>query len=56
MTKDFKMHVKEIQRKNEDEKQKLQKELEKEKRNFKEQRKAIEKEVGAQVSFLHLLL
>ena len=45
MTRDFKAQVKEIQRKNEEEKHGLQKELEKERRNFKEQRKAIEKEV-----------
>ena len=45
MTRDFKLQVKEIQRKNEEEKQKLVKELEKEKRSFKEQRKSIEQEV-----------
>lgn len=45
MIKDFRTQAKEIQRKNDDEKQALQKELEKERRNFKEQRKAIEKEV-----------
>ena len=45
MTRDFKARVKEIQRKHEEEKHGLQKELDKERRNFKEQRKAMEKEV-----------
>ena len=46
MNKDFKLRMKEMQRKNDEEKQKLQKELDKERRNFKEQRKIIEKDVN----------
>ena len=46
MNKDFKLRMKETQRKNDEEKQKLQKELDKEHRNFKEQRKIIEKDVN----------
>lgn len=46
MAKDFKTKMKEIQSTHEEEKQKLQKELEKERQNSKERRKIIEKEVS----------
>lgn len=46
MTKDFKTKMKEFQRKHEEEKQMLQKDLDKERQNSKEQRKIIEKEVS----------
>ena len=46
MTKDFMMKMKDVQRKHEHEKQQLQKELDKERRSIKEQRKLIEKDVS----------
>ena len=46
MTKDFKVRMREVQQKNEEEKHMLRKELDKERRNMKEQRKTIEKEVS----------
>lgn len=49
MTKDFKTQMKETHRKHEEEKQRLQKDMEKERRNFKEQRKNIEKEVRSRI-------
>ena len=47
MTKDFTTKMKDLQRKHEQEKQQLQKELDKERRSIKEQRKLIEKDVSA---------
>lgn len=49
MTKDFKSQMKESQRKHEEEKQNLQKEMARERRNFKDQRKIIEKEVSESI-------
>ena len=46
MTRDFKAQVKEINRKNDEEKQRLNKQHEKEKGSLKTQMKAIEKEVS----------
>ena len=45
MVKDFKSKMKEIQKKHDDEKQKLQKDLEKERQKTKDHKKSIEKEV-----------
>ena len=46
MTKDLKAKMKETQRKHEEEKQRLQRDLDKERQSMNEQRKKIEKEVS----------
>ena len=45
MVKDFKSKMKEVQRKHDDEKHKLQKDLDKERQKMKDHKKSIEKEV-----------